>query len=363
MYIVRLVGKLKKGNTVVLNPELESITIEPSIEEKTYTPTKYGYSQVTCKEVNLQTKVINPTITGRTVKSDTGYLGLSEVEITPIPLQVKAVNPQAFSKEVLPDSGYLGLSKVIINQPSLQEKMVNPSVNEEIITADSNYLALSKVIVNPINLQTKVVNPLVYDQSIEADTGYNGLSRVQINAVTSSIDNNIQASNIKNGVNILGVTGNYTGEKYAPKYISFYQYQGDDLSEEVANIDTSNITSMRSMFDYCEYLTELDLSNFDTSKVTSFQLMFNRCVRLQKLNLSSFDTSSATIMRDVVSGLWGLQEITFGANWITPNVTETYSQIGGTWTNQTTGVSYTGLNALIEAGKTAGALTGTWKRT
>lgn len=395
MYIVRLVGKLKKGNTVVLNPELESITIEPSIEEKTYTPTKYGFSQVTCRGVNLQTKEINPTIGGRTVIPDSGYVGLSEVEINPIPLQVKAVNPEVNSISVKPDYNYAGLSEVIVNSPNLQEKNVNPTTSKQTITADSHYLALSKVIVNPVNLQSKEVNPTNQSQTITADNGYvglsevivnspslqskevnpttsvqtitadndyNGLSRVQINAVTSSIDNNIQSSNIKNGVNILGVTGSYKGEKYAPKYISFYQYQGNDLSEELANIDTSNITSMRSMFDYCEYLTELDLSNFDTSKVTSFQMMFNRCVRLQKLNLSSFDTSSATIMRDVVSGLWGLQEITFGANWITPNVSETYSQIGGTWTNQTTGVSYSGLNALIEAGKTEGALTGTWKK-
>lgn len=151
-------------------------------------------------------------------------------------------------------------------------------------------------------------------------------------------------------------------QKYAPDYISFYYYQGSDLSDEVANIDTSNITNMRSMFDYCEYLTELDLSNFDTSNVTTFYNMFNRCVRLQKLNLSSFDTSSATTMRDMFSGLWGLQEVTFGENWLTPDVEETYSNISGTWTNQETSVSYSGLNALIEAGKTAGALTGTWKK-
>lgn len=151
-------------------------------------------------------------------------------------------------------------------------------------------------------------------------------------------------------------------QKFAPDYISFYYYQGSDLSDEIANIDTSNITSMRSMFESCEYITELDLTSFDTLNVTNMQLLFYKCVRLQKVNLSSFDTSSVTTMFRIFKDLWGLQEITFGEDWITPETEEEYSNISGTWTNQETGVSYSGLNALLTAGKTAGALTGTWKK-
>ena len=151
-------------------------------------------------------------------------------------------------------------------------------------------------------------------------------------------------------------------QKYAPDYISFYYYQGSDLSDEVANIDTSNITSMRSMFERCEYVTNLDLSNFDTSSVENMSYLFQGAVRLQKLNLSSFDTSSVTTMFRVFRDLWGLQEVTFGENWITPETEEEYSNISGTWTNQETNVSYSGLNALLTAGKSEDALTGTWKK-
>ena len=38
------------------------------------------------------------------------------------------------------------------------------------------------------------------------------------------------------------------GSKYAPKYITFYNYQGKDLTEETANLDTSNITDMSNIF-------------------------------------------------------------------------------------------------------------------
>ena len=151
-------------------------------------------------------------------------------------------------------------------------------------------------------------------------------------------------------------------QKYAPSFISFYTCSEPDLTYEIENIDTSNITSMRSMFESCEYVTQLDLSSFDTSNVTNMSYLVYKCVRLQKLNLSSFDTSSVTTMFRIFRDLWGLQEVTFGKDWITPETEEEYSNISGTWTNQETNVSYSGLNALLTAGKTAGALTGTWKK-
>ena len=61
-----------------------------------------------------------------------------------------------------------------------------------------------------------VINPLTVtattsSQTITASGGTDGYSPITVNAVTSSIDNNITAGNIKDGVTILGVTGNYTG--------------------------------------------------------------------------------------------------------------------------------------------------------
>lgn len=61
------------------------------------------------------------------------------------------------------------------------------------------------------SLQNKTVNPTTSQQSVTADSGYDGLGTVTVSAVTSAIDADIVAGNIKSGVNILGVTGNYTG--------------------------------------------------------------------------------------------------------------------------------------------------------
>lgn len=58
--------------------------------------------------------------------------------------------------------------------------------------------------------QTKTCTPTTTQQTITPDTGYE-LASVTVDGVTSAVDNNIQAGNIKSGVSILGVTGNYSG--------------------------------------------------------------------------------------------------------------------------------------------------------
>lgn len=60
----------------------------------------------------------------------------------------------------------------------------------------------------PIN-QEKEVNPDIEQVIVLPDTGYTGLSKVTVNAVSSDIDDNIVSSNIKEGVEILGVVGTY----------------------------------------------------------------------------------------------------------------------------------------------------------
>ena len=59
--------------------------------------------------------------------------------------------------------------------------------------------------------QAKTATPSTSQQVITADAGYDALSQVTVGAVTSAIDSNIQAGNIKSGTTILGVEGTYTG--------------------------------------------------------------------------------------------------------------------------------------------------------
>ena len=59
--------------------------------------------------------------------------------------------------------------------------------------------------------ETKSVTPSTTAQTITPSSGKNGITQVNVSAVTSTIDNNIQTGNIKDGVSILGVTGTYAG--------------------------------------------------------------------------------------------------------------------------------------------------------
>ena len=65
--------------------------------------------------------------------------------------------------------------------------------------------------------------------------------------------------------------------------------------------DTSNITSMNSMFSSCNSLTTLDVSKFNTSKVTDMSYMFSDCRELTTLDISNWDTSNVTNMDNMFS--------------------------------------------------------------
>lgn len=94
--------------------------------------------------------------------------------------------------------------------PTLQNKTVNPSTSQQSVTADAGYDGLGTVTVTAIQTETKTATPTTSQQAITPTAG-RYLTQVTVGAVTSAIDSNIQAGNIKSGTTILGVTGTYTG--------------------------------------------------------------------------------------------------------------------------------------------------------
>lgn len=78
------------------------------------------------------------------------------------------------------------------------------------IVEGNNILGIEGSVIELIG-QEKTITPTTQEQIITPDTNYNAITKLTINPVTSSIDSNIVAENIKAGVTILGVTGTYTG--------------------------------------------------------------------------------------------------------------------------------------------------------
>lgn len=89
--------------------------------------------------------------------------------------------------------------------------------------------------------EEKIVTPATSSQIIiptrTAQIRNNALSKVTVNAVTSSIDSNIIADNIKSGVTILGVTGTYTEQmkEYASE---------TEMNNDIANISEGEIVKV-----------------------------------------------------------------------------------------------------------------------
>ncbi len=69
--------------------------------------------------------------------------------------------------------------------------------------------------------------------------------------------------------------------------------------EHLDYLNTTEVTSMYSMFCACSSLTSLDLKTFDTENVTNMGSMFNSCTALESLNLSSFNTDKVTSMANM----------------------------------------------------------------
>lgn len=167
-------------DNVVVNPVSEDIFIPSGeidiTENGTYNVKNYETANVVVEPV-LQTKIVTPTKQVQVVKSDSEYYGLGEVSVNPIP------------DEYIVPNGTMNIETNGIHNVNEYER-VNVNIASSV----------------PF-LETRVITPTKEVQTVVPSDGYDGLSRVTVNAVTNDIDSNIQPSNIKNGVSILGVIG------------------------------------------------------------------------------------------------------------------------------------------------------------
>ena len=249
-------------------------------------------------------------------------------------LEEKTVNSSTLSQEVLPSEGFDGLSKVTVEPYTLDSKTVNSSTSQQTVTSSAD--GLSSVTVNPYTLDSKAVDPSTSEQVVTSSA--DGLSSVTVNAVTSSIDSNIQADNIKKDVTILGVTGTYESAPTQPNlqdvsvtYVSNgnYTLSASDGYDGLGTVDVSvnvpssggsdwlvdalagNITDLSGytlpapthkyqyayLFANTAITSTPDLSSFTSiSYENECYGMFQDCTSLTSANLSNLTTITGTFV-------------------------------------------------------------------
>ena len=141
--------------------------------------------------------------------------------------------------------------------------------------------------------ETFNVQPTTSEQTITPTEG-SVFSGGTVHAVTSAIDGNIQPENIKEGVSILGVEGTLSAGSDVFVVPPEIRFAYSKFTEIPSNFDFSNITDLNSMFYSCKQLTTIPL--LDTSKVTD---MGNMLSGTQLTTIPLLDTSNVTNMHNM----------------------------------------------------------------
>lgn len=117
------------------------------------------------------------------------------------------VTPSTSAQTITAGGGVDGYSPVNV---SAVDSSIDPNILSSNIVQGATILGVSGSAVE-LNGETKTVTPQVYGQTLYPTSPKNGITEITVNAVTSSIDANITAGNIKKDVTILGVTGTLEG--------------------------------------------------------------------------------------------------------------------------------------------------------
>ena len=107
---------------------------------------------------------------------------------------------------------------IMVSADVLEEAFENASAEDK--------AAFEEVIHFDVEGEEITVNPTTSKQTKTPSKGHNAITKVTVNAVTSAIDENIVAGNIKKDVTILGVTGTCAGvDEPFQDYVAYHKYK------------------------------------------------------------------------------------------------------------------------------------------
>lgn len=192
-------------------------------------------------------------------------------------------------------------------------------------------------------LKRVTINATTSYQTVKPDGDYDGFSRIEVNPVTSSIDENIKSTNIREGVSILGVVGTVeegisptgtveitnngtydiaqyetatvqvpSGGKCAPRTISFYSFSGADeqFQKSVSALDSSKLISLSGVFSSMTGTGwTLDISHFNVQSASSINGMCKNSAGLKKVNMAFSNFGKISDIKEAFYGCSKLEEV------------------------------------------------------
>lgn len=172
-----------------------------------------GMSQVTVSKI-VASDINN--LEASNIKRGTTILG---VEGTFGPTsQVKNAVPSTSAQVIVPDEGIEFMSAVNL---AAVTSAIDTDIKSENIKSGIDILGVMGTFAGDINIQeNKDIEPKTIQQEVLADDGFDAMAKVTVSAVDSSIDSNIQPTNIRKGVSILSVEGSYEPEPNQEKRVS-----------------------------------------------------------------------------------------------------------------------------------------------
>lgn len=213
-------------------------------------------------------------------------------------------------------------------QVNNEDITANSSTLSQSITFSSGYDGIGLFTLLPYVLDTKSLDPSTSSQTVTSSE--DGMSEVSISAVTASIDANITAGNIKDGVTILGVTGTleslgwisqaklgtitdlsgYSLEEIVPlNYGCWILFKGSSITQIPSLGDAS--VGYKSLYSCFENCTGLHSISADIDKVydNGMERAFYNCVNLTSVSLPNLRSIQYNGALDTFTGCSSLTTV------------------------------------------------------
>lgn len=183
---------------------------------------------------------------------------------------------------------------VLTEKPELEDLIVTPSKSTQEYVSQ-NYYGYNKVTVKPIgdeyiipSGQKEVFANGEYDITEFAEVK---VSVPEAKLGTKSITQNGTYRATDDGLDGYSEV-NVETEKFSPRYVSFYNYQGTELDQELNNISFKNTDTCIYLFSNCSNLITIPLIDISNIKIT--RCMFESCRNLKEI--PKLDTRNMTNM-------------------------------------------------------------------